>query len=209
MIPTPTAAAAGLSACHTCGRVAAASIHQCPRCGAPIHPRKPDSLGRTVALLVAALALYVPANLLPIMSVQGLGGAQKNTILGGVATFWKTGSYPVAIIIFTASVVIPILKIVALATLCRALRRPSTNPRALTTIYRLTELVGRWSMVDVFVVAIMVTLVQLGRVMTIEAGPAALAFAAVVILTMVAAMTFDPRLMWDNQPPANRPPQQP
>lgn len=195
--PVVTAASRGLSACHTCGRVASARLGTCPRCGSPLHVRNQESLNRTLAFIVASIALYFPANLLPIMSVEGIGGTQTNNILGGVVVFWQSGSYPVAIIIFTASVIIPILKIVALLALCQAVRRPTTNPRRLTVIYRLTEIVGRWSMVDVFVVAILVTLVQLGRLMTIEPGPAALAFAGVVIFTMIAAMTFDPRLIWD------------
>jgi len=206
-----TAASQGLSSCHTCGRVAAAAGHPCPRCGTPMHVRKPNSFERTVALIIAAVALYFPANLLPIMTVEGIGGAQRNTIVGGVFAFWETGSYPVAIIIFTASVIIPIVKIISLIILCVAVRRPTRNPRALTVLYRLTEIVGRWSMVDVFVVAILVTLVQLGRLMTIEPGPAALAFAGVVILTMLAAMSFDPRLIWDahtRQSPGH-PPHQP
>lgn len=174
-----------------------------------MHVRKPNSFERTVALIIASVALYFPANLLPIMTVEGIGGAQRNTVVGGVFAFWEAGSYPVAIIIFTASVIIPIVKIISLIILCVAVRRPTENPRTLTVLYRLTEIVGRWSMVDVFVVAILVTLVQLGRLMTIEPGPAALAFAGVVILTMLAAMSFDPRLIWDRQHAPAQPPRQP
>ena len=207
--PCLTAAAAGLSGCHTCGRVAPSGHGKCPRCGSPVHERKRASLERTVALIIASVALYLPANLLPIMTVEGVGGAHKSTIVGGVLAFWESGSYPVAIIIFSASVIIPIAKIAALIVLCLAVRRPTCNPRRLTRVYRLTEIVGRWSMVDVFVVAILVTLVQLGRLMTIEPGPAALAFAGVVILTMLAAMSFDPRLIWDRQHATAQPPRQP
>ncbi|NNM31013.1 MAG: paraquat-inducible membrane protein A, partial [Akkermansiaceae bacterium] len=152
----------------------------------------------TVALLIAAVIAYIPANTMPIMRVDGLGGGEESTILSGVATFWAMHAYPIAITIFVASVLIPVLKLVALMTLCAAaagwLRMP---PRRLTKIYWLTELVGRWSMVDVFVVAVLVALVQLGSLMSIHPGPAAVSFGLVVVLTMLAAMAFDPRLIWD------------
>jgi paraquat-inducible protein A len=142
---------------------------------------------------------YVPANIMPIMVVEQLGGgAEANTIIGGVITFWEMHAYPVAITIFVASVVIPILKMLALFWLCAAAGGwVRIDGRRLTRIYWLTELIGRWSMVDVFVVAVMVTLIQLGNLMVIHPGPAALAFAGVVVLTMLAAMTFEPRLIWD------------
>lgn len=143
--------------------------------------------------------------ILPVMDVQGIGATTAggspggSTILAGVVTFWKSGSYPVAIIIFTASVLIPILKILALLWLCAATSgRAHGTPSSHTFAYHITELIGRWSMVDVFVVAILVCLVRLGILMTITPGPAALSFAAVVILTMLAAMSFDPRLVWDH-----------
>lgn len=191
-----TAAERGLALCHSCGTVQSISEGQCPRCNAELHLRKPQSLQRTIALAVAAAILYLPANLFPIMSAQGVGGGEANTILGGVVLFWKMGSYPVAAIIFIASVVIPILKLIAITCLCIA-TQTGKNPRTMTTLYRMTELVGRWSMVDVFVVAIMVAAVQFGSLMSIEPGAAALAFAGVVILTMLSAMSFDPRLIWD------------
>lgn len=150
-----------------------------------------------MAFTLAAIFLYFPANLLPVMTVESLSeGAEANTIIGGVILFWQTGAYPVAVIIFIASVAIPILKILAILSLCLA-ARANRRPVAATRIYRLTEIVGRWSMVDVFVVAIMVSVVQLGSLMSIKPGPAALAFAGVVILTMLAAHTFDQRLIWD------------
>jgi len=195
--PKHTAAARGLACCHVCGKVEPVANKSCGRCGAGLHLRKPDCLQRTIALTIAAALLYLPANLLPIMTVDTLtGGDDPNTILGGVVTFWNSGSYPVAVIIFVASVVIPILKILTLFILCVAARR---NRRAIsaTKVYRLTEIVGRWSMVDVFVVAILVSVVQLDSLMSIRPGPAALAFSGVVILTMLAAHTFDQRLIWD------------
>ena len=195
--PPGTAAARGLAVCHWCGKVQPLDRGHCARCDAALHLRKPHSLQRTWALTLAAAILYIPANLLPIMRADQIGGAEENTILGGVAMFWEHQAYPIAIVVFTASVVIPILKLLAIVSLCLSARR-CTRPRAMTRIYRLTELVGRWSMVDVFVVAILVAVVQLGSLMSIEPGPAALAFAGVVVLTMLAAMSFDPRLLWDS-----------
>jgi paraquat-inducible protein A len=200
----PRAASLGLAGCHTCGKVSPVTLGRCPRCGTPLHLRKPHSLQRTSALLLAAAILYIPANTMPIMTVSELGGTTASTIMGGVATFWQTGSYLIATIIFVASILIPVVKIVALIWLCSAAAgklRPS--PKILGKVFWFTEVVGRWSMVDVFVVAILVALVQIGAFMTITPGPAALAFAAVVVLTMCAAMSFDPRLLWDRfEPPA-------
>ncbi len=194
------AADQGLASCQTCGRLGPASDGHCRRCGARLHLRKPDSLARTVALLVGAVALYFPAMSLPVMRVSGFGGGEDSTILSGVVTFWNMGSYPVAIIIFTASVLIPILKILALVWLClAAVGKVGGSRHKLAFTYHLTEIFGRWSMVDVFVVAILACLVRLGNLMTINPGPAAISFAAVVILTMFAAMSFDPRLLWDRQ----------
>lgn len=191
-----SAAARGLALCHACGRVDAIEQEHCPRCGARLHLRNPASLQRTLALTLSALLLYFPANLLPILKVESFAGTQTNTIVGGVIQFWQSKDYPVAIIIFTASVMIPVLKIIALLWLCLAARL-GRHPFGMTRLYRVTEVVGRWSMVDIFVVAILVAVVQLGSVISIHVGHAALSFASVVILTMLAAITFDPRLIWD------------
>jgi paraquat-inducible protein A len=192
-----SAAARGLARCHSCGRVESVASEHCPRCHAPLHLRKPESLQRTIALTIGALILYLPANFLPVLRVEStLKGTQQNTILGGVVQFWQNGDYLVALIIFCASVMIPILKVLAIAALCWA-ARSGQWPRAMTRLYRVTDYIGRWSMVDVFVVAILVGVVQLGGVMTINAGEGALAFAGVVVLTMLAAHAFDPRLIWD------------
>ncbi len=192
-----SAAARGLARCHSCGRVELVSAEHCPRCHAPLHLRKPHSLQRTIALTLGAVILYLPANLLPVLRVEStLKGAQQNTILGGVVQFWQNGDYLVALIIFIASVMIPILKVLAIVALCLAARFGCWQ-RAMTRLYRVTDYIGRWSMVDVFVVAILVGVVQLGGVMTINAGEGALAFAGVVVLTMLAAHSFDPRLIWD------------
>ncbi len=184
--------------CHDCSLLAAAHLQTCPRCGAHLHLRKPDSLGRTTALVLAALVLYLPANLLPITVTTAIGTRQADTILSGVIYFMQTGSWEIASVIFIASVFVPFAKLIILVLLLVSVRfRWRWRPRDRTVLYRLTELVGRWSMVDIYVVTILVALVRLGAVATIEAGPAAVYFAAVVVLTMFAAESFDPRLIWD------------
>lgn len=202
MQDTTSAASEGLASCHVCGKVSPLDAGHCPRCHAVLHLRKPESLQRTWALLLGAAVLYVPANLMPIMTVNKFGSREPNTILSGVATFWEMEAYPVAIVIFTASILIPILKVAALVWLCLAAQgRTEAPPSALSRIYHITEVVGRWSMVDVFVVSILACLVRMGNIMNIIPGPAALSFAGVVILTMFAAMSFDPRLIWDRHRP--------
>ena len=189
---------AGLAGCHVCEKVSPVSLGKCPRCGGHLHLRKPNSLSRTMALVVAAALMYIPANLLPIMSVRELGVLTESTIIKGLVQFWQAGSYPIAIVIFTASIMIPILKIFSLLWLCAAAKGwvPHSS-KVLGKVYWVTELLGRWSMVDIFVVSILVTMVQLGNYMRVTPGPGALAFAGVVILTMFAAMSFDPKLLWD------------
>lgn len=199
-----TAAAKGLAVCHQCAAVERVEMEYCPACGTLLHLRDHLSVAKTIAYTVASVVLYIPANILPIMEVSGLGGAEENTILGGVFTFWEMGSYPVAIIIFTASVLIPILKMLAIFRLCWAAKFPAKDPKKLTKMYHYTELVGRWSMVDVFVVVVLVALVQMGTFMSITPGPAALAFGGVVVLTMIGAHAFDPRLIWDRVHQAER-----
>ena len=197
-ITTLTALSENLASCHTCGRVQPMGLHSCERCGSAVHARKQDSLQRCLALLVASLIAYIPANVLPIMVVTEFGSVDPSTILSGVATFWRGQAYPVAITIFVASVLIPVLKLLALGGLCAAAAgKISIDPRRANRIYWLTELVGRWSMVDVFVVAILVGLVKFGGLMSIAAGPAAVSFGLMVILTMFAAHAFEPKLIWD------------
>jgi len=199
---TATAARAGLFICHNCDLLSKplAHVHDaiCQRCGATLHPRKPDSLKRTWAFIVAAMILYIPAVLLPVMVTSTLFGAQSDTILSGVVYLWNTGSWLLAAIVFIASVVVPMLKILSLIYLAwtTQLRSPLI-PRERTRIYRMVEFVGRWSMLDIYVITILVALVQFGSVASIEAGPGAIAFGAVVVLTMFAALSFDPRLIWD------------
>jgi len=170
----------------------------CPRCGASLHFRKPGSVSRCWALLIAAYILYIPANLLTIMETGSLFKYRKDTIISGVVELWKTGFWVIAIIVFIASVTIPLFKLISLTLLLVSVQRRSIwRPRQRTRLYRLVELVGRWSMLDIYVVALLSALVQFGAIATVKAGPGAVAFGAVVVLTMLASMQFDPRLIWD------------
>lgn len=198
-VAPPTALAAGQAPCPACGRLLRLVPRaRCPRCGAPVHARKPESLARTLACLLAAAILYVPANVLPVTRTTRLGHSQEDTIISGVIYFLQHGDWPLALIIFAASVMVPLLKITVLLYLVASVRLDSrTRLMDRTRLYRLTEIVGRWSMVDVFVVTVLVSLVQLGALGRIQAGAGAAYFAAVVILTMLAAHSFDPRLIWD------------
>jgi paraquat-inducible protein A len=172
---------------------------KCPRCGAALHQRKVNSVARTWALMIAAAICYIPANLLPVTVVTSLGKTQADTIMSGVIYFLLSGSWYLALLIFFASVFVPVLKLVILTYLLLSVRRRSQwRPRERTRLYRITEAVGRWSMVDIYVVTILVALVKLGNLATIEAGLGAVFFCAVVVMTMFAAMSFDPRLIWDN-----------
>jgi paraquat-inducible protein A len=172
----------------------------CPRCEAPLHLRKPHSLERTWAFLIVSLIFYIPANFLPITKTSYIGGVQSDTIMSGVIYFVQTGSWHVALIIFVASVLVPVVKIVILSYLLFTVQRGSSSRLVdRTRFYRITRSIGRWSMVDIFVVAILVALVQLGPVAEIEAGPGAIYFGGVVVFTMLAADAFDPRLIWDRK----------
>jgi len=188
--------------CHSCGLVAARDPrrrHQeCQRCGATLHKRRPDSVGRTWAFLLAATILYIPANLLPVMHTASLFGKEDDTIISGVVYFWTSGSPALAVIIFIASIVVPVLKLASLSLLAfTAQRRSRWRPLQRTTLYRIVEFVGRWSMLDIFVITLTVALVRFQSLAVITAGPGAMAFCAVVVLTMIASMQFDPRLIWD------------
>jgi paraquat-inducible protein A len=189
--------------CHLLSRIPAdrADGHlECPRCGAALHQRIPNSISRTWALVLAAMVCYIPANVLPITVVTSLGKEQSDTILSGVIYFLYSGSWPIALVIFVASIFVPMLKLIILTFLLISVQRKSKwRPKDRTRLYRLTEVVGRWSMVDIYVVTIMVALVKMGALATIEAGPAALYFGAVVVITMFAALSFDPRLIWDTR----------
>lgn len=199
-----TAAGAGLLSCHSCSMLVRRPMTagpwriRCPRCGARLHARKPDSISRTWALIIAALIFYIPANLLPVTVTTYLGSTHADTIMSGVIYFMQTGSWGIALIIFVASIVVPIAKLIILIGLLLSVQhRSNWRPRERSRLYRITEVVGRWSMLDVFVVTVLVALVRLGYLTTVEAGAGVIYFAAVVVITMLAAMTFDPRLMWD------------
>ena len=199
---TQSAAGQGYCCCHVCSLVSrrerASVPAHCPRCGASLHFRKPGSVSRCWALLIAAYILYIPANLLTMMETGSIISYRKDTIISGVVELWRTGSWVIAIIVFIASVTIPLIKLISLTLLLVSVQQRSRwHPRQRTRLYRLVELVGRWSMLDIYVVTLLAAMVQLGPMGTVKAGPAALAFGAVVVLTMFASMQFDPRLIWD------------
>jgi paraquat-inducible protein A len=191
----------GCHSCHLLCRVRTPQKNKnliCPRCGSTLHQRKPNSLRRTWALVLAASIFYIPANLLPITIVISFGKAQADTIMSGVIYFIGSGMWPIALVIFVASILVPILKLTILTFLLVTVQRRSTwRLKDRTRLFRITEAIGRWSMVDIFVVTILVALVNLGSVATIKAGPGAAFFAAVVVITMFASLSFDPRLIWD------------
>ncbi len=171
---------------------------RCPRCNSRVHSRAPHSLARTWALLLTAMMLYVPANMLPMMETTYLGETTTDTIISGVILFIDEGDWLVAGIIFGASIIIPILKMVSLLYLLISVHQGSAvRVRQRTQLYRITELVGRWSMVDVFVVGLLTALVHMGQISNIHPGMGVMAFAGVVVLTMLAAISFDSRLIWD------------
>jgi paraquat-inducible protein A len=171
---------------------------RCPRCGVALHARKPHAIGRAWALSIAAAVLYVPANIDPILIVSTLGQPEPSTILSGVHDLWHHGMWPLALVVFGASVAVPIMKLLGLGTLLAASQRRSAwRRRERTALFRMVEFVGRWSMIDVFMVSLLVALVQFGATAAIAPGRGAAAFAAVVILTMLAAECFDPRSIWD------------
>lgn len=200
-----TAAACGLCSCHVCGLVARlpAGVEPgklaCPRCATPLYSRKPDSIARTWALLLAACVLFFPANLLPVMETGSLFGAQQDTIMSGVIFLWQSGSWPLAMLVFFASIVVPLAKLTILTLLAASVQfRATWLPYQRTRLYRLIEFIGRWSMLDIYVITVLAALVRLQSLATIKAGPGAVAFGAVVVLTMLASRAFDPRLIWDN-----------
>jgi paraquat-inducible protein A len=193
----------GLVSCETCGLLSrpagADQPGRCPRCGAGLEARRKQPIQRTWALLIAAAICYIPANILPVLTTHTLVSSESDTIMAGVIYLYTSGSWPLALIVLVASVMIPLGKLVALGYLLISMRRGSVkNSRDRVRLYRLVELIGRWSMLDVFVDAFVVALVQLQPLMSVEPGPGVLFFMAVVILTMVAAQSFDPRLIWDS-----------
>lgn len=192
----------GVIGCETCGlaqRVRPKLEHMfCTRCGATMHVRKPNSINRTWALLIASYVLIIPANLMPVMATGSLFGTEKDTIFGGVVYLWTSDSEVLAIILFTASIIIPFAKLFSLTFLVISVQLDSTwKPKLRARLYRMVEAIGRWSMIDVYVATMLTALVQFGNLMNIRAGAGAIAFATVVVLTIFAAKSFDPRLIWD------------
>ena len=191
----------GFVRCHDCGYLAkTADRHAvCPRCDSHLHARQPHSLQRTTALLFSSFFLYIPANIFPIMTVNQFGAGDAHTIAGGIVELIDSGMIPIGLLVLVASILVPSSKLIGIALLLLAAHfRWQINARRWTTMYRIIAFVGRWSMLDIFMISILVDLVDFGGIQII-AGPAATAFAAVVILTMFAAENFDPRLLWDNQ----------
>ncbi|CAM3645347.1 paraquat-inducible protein A [Polynucleobacter antarcticus] len=188
--------------CETCGLAQSTlpiQLHyKCTRCGSSMHIRKPNSIERTWALVIASYVLIIPANLMPVMATGSLFGTEKDTIFGGVLFLWDSGSQILAIILFTASILIPFSKLFSLTFLLISVQQRSTwKPRVRAKLYRMVETIGRWSMIDIYVATMLTALVQFGNLMSIRAGTGAIAFATVVVLTIFAAKSFDPRLIWD------------
>lgn len=207
--PADTAGAPRWLGCACCGLVSAlpdgAAAAPCPRCGHRLHWRKPASLQRTWAYLVTAALLYVPANLLPIMRTRQAFRDTPHTLMGGIAELWHDGAWGLALIVFIASIAVPLMKIGALALLAWSVQHaPHWRRQERARVFGLIEAVGHWSMLDVYVVVLLAAMVRFGALASAQAGPGLLAFAAVVVLTMLAAHSFDPRLIW--QAPAPRDP---
>jgi paraquat-inducible protein A len=193
-----TTANSGLVNCLVCHKLAPITSTRCKRCNTALSSRIKNSVQISLSLLVTAVLLYIPANIYPIMSTELLGNTTESTIIGGIILFLEHESYFIAAVIFIASVIVPMAKMFALAWLCySANRADKIKQYELTKLYRVTEFIGKWSMVDVFVVAILVALIQLGEIMSIKVGFAATAFAGVVIMTMISAHQFDTRILWD------------
>ena len=193
-----SAAARGFLSCLVCGQLIGKEHKKCARCGSSVSARVNNSVQVSFGLLVTALLLYIPANIYPMMTTEMLGDKTASTIIGGVILFLEHESYFIAAVIFIASIIVPIGKMAALGWLCYSVKRHKKIKKAeLTKLYRITEFIGKWSMVDIFVVAILVALIQLGTLMSIHVGVAATAFSGVVILTMISAHQFDTRILWD------------
>lgn len=197
--PLLTARGAGLVGCRTCGKVSPAGVPTCPRCGTRLHSRAPASLQRVWAWLLVGLICYVPANALPMMTTTTLGFSMEATILGGAVELARHGAYAIAAIVLVASVAIPVTKFLLIALIALSIQFPIAIPaHTRIHLYEVVEFVGRWSMIDVFVVAILAALIQMGFLAAVEPGPAAIYFALSVAFTMLSAQAIDPRLIWDS-----------
>ena len=209
----PRAVDLGVIGCHTCGLVCrnvsgnvqldgdgVDDAMACPRCGSTLRRRKTNSYTRTWALLIAGFILYIPANVLPIMRTASLGDIDDNTIISGVVELWTRGSPSLAVIVFTASILVPMLKFLALGMLLVSSQRGSDWARPQRAkLYRLVEFIGYWSMLDVFVVALLTALVRFSVLSRVEPLPGVIFFGLTVVLTMFASISFDPRLIWDGR----------
>ena len=198
-----TAMQLGLQSCEVCGLLSrpppGEEEGRCPRCDETLEFRKPGSVERTWAYLIAAAICYIPANLLPVLTTTTAAGADSDTILQGVVLLWSPTGWPLSLIVLVASIMIPSAKILALAYLLITVQRGSAqNNEQRIRLYRMVKFIGRWSMVDVFVDTFTAALVQLQPLMSVEPGPGLFFFAAVVVLTMLAVESFDPRLIWDS-----------
>ncbi len=199
--PLKTAFMQGFIRCHDCGSLLKSGPEcLCPICRHPVSARKPNSVQHTLALIISAFCLYIPANIFPIMSVTQLGIAETHTIVGGIVALVQSDMVPIALLVLIASILVPLMKLLGLSLLLLCVHyRWQVNARLFTRLYRGIAFVGRWSMLDIFMISILVALVDLRGVAQVIAGPAATAFAAVVVLTMFASKSFDPRLIWDHQ----------
>ncbi len=199
LVPPPQPGRGRLISCHECGRVNTARDGDlCTRCRTRLHERLPGSVANTWALLAAAAVLYIPANVFPVMTVTRLGQGTPSTIIGGAQELLDSGMWPLALLVFVASIAVPLFKLVSLAVMLIATQRRSAwclHDR--TRLYRAVDFIGRWSMIDVFMLGTLVGLVQAGVIADIQPGTGAICFGSVVVLTMIAAVCFDPRLMWD------------
>ncbi|MEA3197589.1 MAG: paraquat-inducible protein [Gammaproteobacteria bacterium] len=194
----------GLVLCRTCNHtvscVTLSANRRCPRCQSSITHRTPSSTERTLAWLIAGMVLYVPANLLPVVHTSGLLGEQDSTILGGILEFWGSGDWDIALLIFIASVAVPFTKFIAIGLLLFTVSKGTRwEQRQRTTLYRVVEFIGYWSMLDVIVVALTSALMQFQVLGTAEPRAGIAFFCAVVIVTMLSALSFDPRLIWDRR----------
>ncbi len=194
----------GIARCTECGKLSHLpelghdTTAACPRCNTALNFRKPQSLQRSWAYTIAATALMIPANILPILTVISFGQGDPDTIMSGVVKLWVADLQAIAVIVFIASIAVPVLKLVILVILMLVVQcQLPLSRQQCTILYRFIHFIGRWSMLDLFMISILVTLVHLGNIATVESGPAATAFAAVVVLTLFAANSFDPRLIWD------------
>ncbi len=205
-----TASNASLVSCHLCHQLNRArkldkkTQALCSQCGAEMHLRKPNSISRTWALVITAYVFYIPANMLPVMTVISFGEGGPDTIMSGVVALIEGKMWALALLVLFASFIVPLTKLIGLSYLLISVQMGSRwRPKDRTQLYRIIEVVGRWSMLDIFMISILISLVKLGSIATIEPGAGGTFFAAVVVITMFAAMSFDPRLIWDSMEKEN------